>query len=326
MAGYTRQSSANIITGEIIRAAPLNLEFDTLQTAFNATTGHTHDGTTGSGPKILLTGANGVSGILPAANGGTGAASLSAAGLVTLTGTETLTNKTITTPTITLKDTLTTFEDNSDSTKKMQFELSGITTATTRTFTAPDVSGTLALIDGQQTITNKLFVDSAVSFIDNVDNTKAMKFQLSSLTTAFTSVLTVPDVSGTLYTTGNILGTVSQSGGIPTGAIIERGSNANGVYIKYADGTMICTWVDTTGIVCATASGSLFTAAANSTWTFPAAFSTTTGVVLSGTSTSTVRWIVFGTLTTSTVTYNNFSPSSSGSAVVARMMAIGTWY
>ena len=61
MAGYTRQSSANIITGEIIRAAPLNLEFDTLQTAFNATTGHTHDGTTGSGPKILLTGANGVS-------------------------------------------------------------------------------------------------------------------------------------------------------------------------------------------------------------------------------------------------------------------------
>lgn len=39
---------------------------------------------------------------------------------------------------------------------------------------------------------------------------------------------------------GNILGTVSQSGGVPTGAIIERGSNANGEYVRYADGTQIC--------------------------------------------------------------------------------------
>lgn len=38
----------------------------------------------------------------------------------------------------------------------------------------------------------------------------------------------------------NILGTVSQSGGVPTGAVIERGSNANGSYVKFADGTMIC--------------------------------------------------------------------------------------
>ena len=44
-----------------------------------------------------------------------------------------------------------------------------------------------------------------------------------------------------LYHTGNILGTVSQSGGVPTGAIIERGSNVNGEYTKFADGTLICT-------------------------------------------------------------------------------------
>ena len=41
-----------------------------------------------------------------------------------------------------------------------------------------------------------------------------------------------------LYHTGNILGTVSQSGGVPTGAIIERGSNANGQYAKFADGSV----------------------------------------------------------------------------------------
>jgi len=36
------------------------------------------------------------------------------------------------------------------------------------------------------------------------------------------------------------VGTVSESSGTPTGDIIERGSNANGEYVKYADGTMIC--------------------------------------------------------------------------------------
>jgi hypothetical protein len=53
--------------------------------------------------------------------------------------------------------------------------------------------------------------------------------------------LTLPDGSGALYNQSNIVGTVSQSGGVPTGAIIESGSNANGEFVKYADGTMICT-------------------------------------------------------------------------------------
>ena len=38
----------------------------------------------------------------------------------------------------------------------------------------------------------------------------------------------------------NLVGTVSQSGGIPTGAVVERGSNANGEYVRFADGTQIC--------------------------------------------------------------------------------------
>lgn len=43
------------------------------------------------------------------------------------------------------------------------------------------------------------------------------------------------------YTANSIVGTVSQSGGVPTGAVIERGSNANGEYVRFADGTQICT-------------------------------------------------------------------------------------
>jgi hypothetical protein len=44
-----------------------------------------------------------------------------------------------------------------------------------------------------------------------------------------------------LFTNTNILGNVLQTGGVPTGAIIERGSNANGEYMRLADGTQFCT-------------------------------------------------------------------------------------
>lgn len=38
---------------------------------------------------------------------------------------------------------------------------------------------------------------------------------------------------------GNILGAVSQAGGVPNGAIIQRGANSNGEYVRFADGTQI---------------------------------------------------------------------------------------
>lgn len=45
----------------------------------------------------------------------------------------------------------------------------------------------------------------------------------------------------TLFTSNTILGTVSESSGHPTGAIMESGSNANGTFLRFADGTQICT-------------------------------------------------------------------------------------
>lgn len=68
-----------------------------------------------------------------------------------------------------------------------------------------------------------------------------------------------------LYSEKNILGTVSQSGGVPTGAVIERGSNANGDYVRLADGTQIC-WAT---IAMDYVSTSLLT----TDWTYAAAFS-----------------------------------------------------
>lgn len=66
--GYTRQSAADIITGANITAAPLNSEFNAIQSAFDSSSGHSHDGTSGEGPLINLT--TSITGLLPAANGG----------------------------------------------------------------------------------------------------------------------------------------------------------------------------------------------------------------------------------------------------------------
>ena len=58
MAGYTRQSSLN--NGDIITAALFNNEYNQLLAAFNASTGHKHDGTAAEGPVIALIGDSGL--------------------------------------------------------------------------------------------------------------------------------------------------------------------------------------------------------------------------------------------------------------------------
>lgn len=51
--GYTRQSAADIVDAAVINASDFNAEFNQLQSTFNTSTGHTHDGvTTGGGAAI----------------------------------------------------------------------------------------------------------------------------------------------------------------------------------------------------------------------------------------------------------------------------------
>lgn len=69
-----------------------------------------------------------------------------------------------------------------------------------------------------------------------------------------------------------IIGNVSQSGGVPTGSLFQRGSNANGEFMRAANGLQIC-WkhqnaADT--VIIDTATGSNFRGTKR--WTFPAAF------------------------------------------------------
>ena len=51
--GYTRNDTGNnIADGNVINASDLDGEFDAIVAAFNASSGHTHDGTSGEGPQI----------------------------------------------------------------------------------------------------------------------------------------------------------------------------------------------------------------------------------------------------------------------------------
>lgn len=45
----------------------------------------------------------------------------------------------------------------------------------------------------------------------------------------------------TVFSSTTLVGAVSQNAGTPTGAVVERGNNANGHYVRFADGTQICT-------------------------------------------------------------------------------------
>lgn len=52
-------------------------------------------------------------------------------------------------------NTLSSFVDNTDNTKQALFDLTGLTTATSRTYTLPNYDATLATIAGTETLTNK---------------------------------------------------------------------------------------------------------------------------------------------------------------------------
>jgi len=60
MAGYVRQSSAEIADALTIEAVDLNNEFNDLVAAFSNTSGHKHDGTAAEGPVIAVLGDSGV--------------------------------------------------------------------------------------------------------------------------------------------------------------------------------------------------------------------------------------------------------------------------
>jgi hypothetical protein len=73
------------------------------------------------------------------------------------------------------------------------------------------------------------------------------------------------------YHNGNIVGIVAQVGGIPTGAIIQRGGNANGQFTRFADGTQDCWSIVAAGVAPNISFGAIFRTS-SVPWTYPIAF------------------------------------------------------
>ncbi|MBC7163576.1 MAG: DUF2793 domain-containing protein [Roseovarius sp.] len=125
------------------------------------------------------------------------------------------------------------------------------------------------------------------------------------------------------YSRGNILGTVSRSGGVPTGAIIERGSNANGSYTRFADGTQICMF-EAPAVTTTVAAGALFQEGNFFQWTYPASFVAPPRVSGSGGSTS--RWLAIGQPSIAAAGYRIFSWLSNSNPGPPQLIAVGHWF
>lgn len=146
---------------------------------------------------------------------------------------------------------------------------------------------------------------------------------------------TIPDarISATLpqnksYRQGNIVGGVAQTGGIPTGAIINRGNNAGGGWVRFADGTQIC-WIegiDTDGNSIGV--GSLYRGTSNTAWTYPVSFVSGSNVAVSAGqyNTASNRWASVVASSTTAASLNQWSPNSFTVPIPLTAMAIGRWY
>lgn len=134
-------------------------------------------------------------------------------------------------------------------------------------------------------------------------------------------------------TTLPILGTVSQASGVPTGAIIERGSNANGEYVRFADGTQICwTRFPFSGAINIAING-MFRSGSGQ-WAYPVAFSARP--MISGSYVSTLSNLEFDIWLQSA--FEDINPNSTANVILASLqtkaaasrainvVATGRWY
>lgn len=80
-----------------------------------------------------------------------------------LNATQTFANKTLTSPIINVRDNVFTLQDDGDPTKQARFQLSGITAATTRTYTLPNADDDLVGRTIAQTLTNKTLTAANVT-------------------------------------------------------------------------------------------------------------------------------------------------------------------
>lgn len=129
-----------------------------------------------------------------------------------------------------------------------------------------------------------------------------------------------------VYNSSSILGIVSQVNGLPTGAVIERGSNANGDYVRFADGTQIC-WGVAPQAQTVNQAGNLIFFSGNVAFNFPASFSAIP-CVAGNTSDHSISYSWVASTVTPSLTGSGWVLVSTGQNATARFrwIATGRWY
>ena len=203
-----------------------------------------------------------------------------------------------------------------------------------KTFT---VSASKSYVKGMYVVvanTSAPTVNSMFGIVDSYSGTTlvvvVVSIRGSGTYTAWTISQSAAGATVDSYTRSNILGTVSQSGGVPTGAVIETGTNANGTFTKYADGTMFCSHTVSLGSQAITsANGNIFIkATAIVARTFPAAFSAVPVCHMGCYSGSGLVWLLAANAPTVTETQAFYpaNPVSITTTVTLYFIAIGRWY
>lgn len=172
-AGATSFAAGAVVNADVNAAAAIAES----KLAFNTATGHSHNGvdsklvSVGTATSIaqacvIEAGANDVN--LATTTQTVGATTLTIPDFASVADTfvfatlaQTLANKSLT-------DATTYFKDNADATKVMQFQLSGITTGTTRTLTVPDVTGTLTVLGNTSTGTGSVVLATTPTLVTPV--------------------------------------------------------------------------------------------------------------------------------------------------------------
>ena len=130
-----------------------------------------------------------------------------------------------------------------------------------------------------------------------------------------------------VYRRANAVGSVSQSGGVPTGAIVETGSSANGRYARFADGTQLCWFAGPSSVSSTSGYITGLVAQTIGAWTFPAVFASGT-ISVSGSvfDSGAIGFLSSTSVTTTSASLVYVTPTVSPTSVFVQLVAFGRWY